>query len=195
MKIFFSTRELIHSEPGPNTPSFSRAFIIISLSTFYGMTFSYSEAANQIADAWGEALTNMMRNKDCEALVALCEPVVQVTLPTSEPGTTATFSIGAGEAASISWQEFAELSGSSLEEQDFASVEAACTGILGNRMILETARINSKDEIYMNAFAVLTLSPEGKVASFESFADSVAPAVIDVALAKDNADAVVESTI
>jgi hypothetical protein len=148
----------------------------------------YVEAANKIADAWGPAITKMGKDKDVESLKALCEATVELVLQTSD-GSTAAFTIGDG--ASVEWQDFAGLSGKDLEAEDYKETEAASMGILGNRMILETGRINQKEELYMNAVSIITISANGKVAKLESFADSLVPSVLDAAMAAEAADVVV----
>lgn len=150
------------------------------------MTF-FTDAANKIADYWGPAVTKIIKDKDMAPLVSLCAPSVAVVLQTST-GDEATFTIG-GEGA-IDWAEFADLTSKDMEEQDYKQTESASMGILGNRMILEAGRINSKDELYMNTCMVLTLDKSGKITKLEAFADSVAPSVLDAALAAEAADSV-----
>jgi hypothetical protein len=150
------------------------------------MTF-FIDAANKIADSWGPAVTKIIKDKDMEPLLSLCAPSVAVVLQTST-GDEASFTIG-GEGA-IDWSEFADLTSKDMEKEDYKQTESASMGVLGNRMILEVGRINSKDELYMNACMVLTLDKSGKITTLEAFADSVAPSVLDAALAAEAADSV-----
>ena len=48
-------------------------------------------------------------------------------------------------------------------------------------MILESARIDKQDEIYVNVVSLLTLNTDGKVVRFEAFADSASPSLFDAA--------------
>jgi hypothetical protein len=137
------------------------------------MTF-FIDAANKIGDSWGPAVTKIVKDKDMDPLLSLCALSVTVVLQTSN-GDEATFTVG-GEGA-IDWYEFADLTSKDTQEGDYKKTESASMGVLGNRMILEVGRINSKAELYMNACMVLTLDESGKITKLEAFADSVAPKV------------------
>lgn len=136
------------------------------------------KAANHIADNWGKALTKLTKEKDVEPLKALCEPIVELVLATTSDDGTAVFTIG-DEGAHVSWEECRDLVTQDAGD-DYKETDSASMGMLGNRMILETARIDNKDEIYMNACAIVTMSTStGKVAKLEVFTDSISPSLLD----------------
>ena len=120
------------------------------------------------------------------AIKELCTPIVVLVLPTSDGG-EATVTIGDDEeeATTFSWTELQELTTQDLGAADYVKSESASLGVLGDRMILEVGRFNSKDEMYMNVVSLLTLSSTGKVVKMESFADSLAPSLLDAALLKE----------
>ena len=136
------------------------------------------KAANHIADNWGKALTKLTKEKDVEPLKALCEPIVKLVLATTSDDGTAVFTIG-DQGAHVSWEECRDLVTRDAGD-DYKETDSASMGMLGNRLILETARIDHKDEIYMNACAVVTMSTStGKVAKLEVFTDSISPSLLD----------------
>jgi hypothetical protein len=153
---------------------------------------TYAEAAGKIADEWGPAITKVFKQNDASALKALCEPVVEVVVQgnsgsdgSDAGGGTASFTCGDG--GSVSWEDFVELAVKDLSDQDYAYTESASLGILGNRMVLETARINQSEEMYTNNCSVLTLSKNGKVSVMESFADLAATSFVVAGLAAEAA--------
>jgi hypothetical protein len=60
-----------------------------------------------------------------------------------------------------------------LEVQQYDETTTNCLGVLGNRMILESGRINKSGELYLTATSVVEFNDEGKVVGFESFNEIV----------------------
>lgn len=130
------------------------------------------KVAADIADKWGPALTKSIKERDIsdfKALFASDEPVF-VVLQNAE-GNEAEFTIGDIDEASLTWDEYHELSIKDLTAQQYAKTEAQCLGVLGDRMILESDRFNTDGDVYMEAFSLLTLNEEGKIVAFEAFSD------------------------
>ena len=49
--------------------------------------------------------------------------------------------------------------------------DSECVGLLGDRMIMHTGRVNKAEEIYTEAYFLLTLTGEGKISMIEAFND------------------------
>ena len=132
------------------------------------MVVSANKVATEVADKWGPALTKAVMENDVTDFKNLFskEPVL-VVLQNAE-GTEADFTIG-DEGATMTWEEFQELTMADLKEQKFAKTESQCLGVLGDRLILETARFNQSGEVYSEAYALLTFNEDGKITAFDAF--------------------------
>lgn len=71
----------------------------------------------------------------------------------------------------MTFEEFQEVSKRDLLEQEYLRTESECLGILGDRMILEAARVNKAGEIYMETFSLVTCNKDGKIIMLEAFSD------------------------
>jgi len=134
----------------------------------------------QVAASWGPALTKAVVGgdiSDFKSLFVESEPVT-VVLQTAE-GEEAVCSVGSDpEECLMTWEDFVELSSKDLAEQDYTKTEAQCLGVLGDRMIMETGRFNSKGEVYLEAYALVTLNGDGKIIMMEAFTDVQAPTLL-----------------
>lgn len=72
----------------------------------------------------------------------------------------------------MNWQEFQETTKIDLETQNYLKTESECLGVLGDRMIMETGRINQAGEVYQESFALVTVNSGGKIIMLESFSDA-----------------------
>lgn len=102
------------------------------------------------------------------------EPL-SVVLQNAE-GSVLHFTLGDQEEATMSWQEFQETVTADLKAQNYQKTESECLGVLSDRMIMETGRINQANEVYQESFALIPLNKEGKIAMLkitmlESFSD------------------------
>ena len=132
---------------------------------------STKEKGEEIANAWGPALTKAMLEGDMTPFKELCvkgEPVDMVLQ--GSDGVEIETSIG-DSGADLTWEKFQELCSKDLEAQNFQKIEAQCLGVLGDRMILETGRFNKAGEVYMESYAIVTINSDGKVVMFEAFVD------------------------
>lgn len=141
-----------------------------------------SPLANQfqeIAAAYGPAVTKAMKEGDVSDLKNLCveHAPVEVAMQNAQ-GQEIIFTIfdgeltGDSEAANLTWAQFQSSLSVDLQQQDYDRTISECGGVLADRMILNAARINSKDEMYAEANYVVTLDAEsGKIAILEAFAD------------------------
>lgn len=136
--------------------------------------------ASEVADQWGPALTKAIIDGDLSSFKSLfvsSEPVA-VVLQNAE-GSEAEFTIGdEGQDATMTWQEFHELTRKDMEAQNYLKSESQCLGILGDRMILEIGRFNKDGEIYAESYSLLTLNADGKIAAVETFTDPQAESVM-----------------
>ena len=147
------------------------------------MTFA-KDKGEEIAAAWGPALTKGMNEGDMTAFKALFidkEPIY--TVLQDSVGNESETSIG--EGGEMSWETFQELSSKDLAEQNFAKIESQCLGVLGDRMILETGRFNKAGEVYLEAYSILTVNAEGKVTVVEAFADPQLSSLTEQAAKKE----------
>ena len=88
-----------------------------------------------------------------------------------EEGGEVHFTVGTQEDATISWAELIDMSSKDLKEQDYLKSESECLGVLGDRMMMETGRLNKAGEVYLEAFSLLTLDEEGLITMVEAFSD------------------------
>jgi len=94
------------------------------------------------------------------------------------------FTIGDQEDATMTWEEFQQTSTKDMAAQDYLSTTAECLGVLGDRFILETGRLNKAGEIYQEMFNLVTLNEEGKIIMLESFSDANAATLVGAASAE-----------
>ena len=104
------------------------------------------------------------------------EPV-SVILQNSE-GAEVHFTVGDVEDATMTWQEFRDTSTQDLAAQNYLKTESECLGVLGDRMILETGRVNKDGEVYQEVFSLVTLNANGKITMLEAFSDINAAALL-----------------
>lgn len=145
--------------------------------------------AIHIAENWGKFMTEAATTGSMDNLKSLFhEREVYVVLQGAD-GQEAEFMIGTDpEICIMTWEDFKEHAFKDLESQDYKASQSAFLGLLGNRMILETVRLNSKDECYMAATSLIEFDDEGKVIGFEAFSDVNAAALMGAASdAKDKA--------
>lgn len=143
-----------------------------------------NKKATDIADKWGPALTKAYTDSDLAAFKSLfvSEPVA-VVLQNAEGG-EAEFTIGEGEDASLTWEQFHELSTKDLKKQNFLKSESQCLGVLGDRLIMEVARFNKDGEVYSEAYSLVTFNDDGKVVAFEAFTNPQAESIMEAASSK-----------
>jgi hypothetical protein len=169
--------------PETHQLNISRIVDILPYSIIPIMSSAFIDSANKLADAWGPAITKLSKEEDASALKALCADVVEIILPTYQEAISVT--VGDEEegdnASTFTWNELLGLLNKDIGVHDYQRTESACLGVLGNRMILEAGRINSKDEMYMNVVSLITMNDDGKLIRFEAFADSASPALFDAA--------------
>jgi hypothetical protein len=94
------------------------------------------------------------------------------------------FTIGTQEDADMSWQEFHKTTTKDLKSQDFLKTESECLGVLGDRMMMQTGRLNKAGEVYMEAFLLLTLNDAGKITMLEAFSNVNASSLVSAAMEK-----------
>ena len=56
-----------------------------------------------------------------------------------------------------------------MEAQKYDCTTSNCLGVLGNRMILETGRMNTDGELYMMASSLVEFREDGKIIGLEAF--------------------------
>ena len=78
----------------------------------------------------------------------------------------------------MTWQEFRDTSTQDLAAQNYLKTESECLGVLGDRMILETGRVNKDGEVYQEVFSLVTLNAKGKITMLEAFSDINAAALL-----------------
>jgi hypothetical protein len=126
--------------------------------------------AGEVASNYGPFLTKAMKGEGTELLESLFASPVTVVLQDSQ-GEEVLFTIGSDDNASMTWKEFQEATSMDLKLQDYAKTESECLGVLGNRLIMEVARINTAGEAYLVAYNLVELNEDGKIVEFESFTD------------------------
>lgn len=134
------------------------------------MSSDYAKFAAAIAENYGPYLTKAMKGDGIEELKSMFSSPVHVVLQNSE-GDEMVFTIGDEDNASMTWLEFQQVSSQDLSQQDYLQTESECLGVLGNRLILEIARLNQAGEAYLAAYALVEFNDEGKITDFESFSD------------------------
>mmetsp|Transcript_28182 Transcript_28182/g.77441 ORF Transcript_28182/g.77441 Transcript_28182/m.77441 type:complete len:86 (-) Transcript_28182:74-331(-) len=81
----------------------------------------------------------------------------------------------------MTWDDFLQVAQKDLAEQDYAKTVSECCGILGDRMIMTSGRINQQDECTHEAFFILTLNEEGLIVTMEAFSNIHAPGLLSKA--------------
>mmetsp|Transcript_38839 Transcript_38839/g.57755 ORF Transcript_38839/g.57755 Transcript_38839/m.57755 type:complete len:152 (-) Transcript_38839:82-537(-) len=131
--------------------------------------------ADSIAEKWGPAVTKLAKGEGMDDFKALCAPgIIPWVIPKGE--STAVLTVGDEPSTpevpvTMTWSLFQESVQKDMVSANYAHSEAACMGVLGNRIILEIGRYNKDDELYMNAVSVLTVNPDGLIEKVESFGD------------------------
>lgn len=153
-----------------------------------------SQFAADIAAKWATYMTEAAKGGSLEPFKSLFAETVYVILQSSE-GTEVEFSIGTdSDLATMTWEDFASTAFQNLEEQKYDKTISECLGVLGNRMILETGRLNTDGELYLTATSLVEFNSDGKVIGFESFnpIDDAAKAVAEVVEATIDSSAATE---
>ena len=138
--------------------------------------------AQNISKHWGKYMTEAATTGTMDNLKSLFhEREVYVVLQ-GQDGKVAEFMIGVNpETCVMSWEDFQEHAFADLKSQDYKLTQSSMLGLLGNRMILETGRINSKDECYMVATSVIEFDDDGKIIGFEAFSDIGVDSLVEAA--------------
>jgi hypothetical protein len=134
------------------------------------MTAIYTKYASDICAKYGPYLTSAMKGESVDDLESLFASPVTVVLQDSN-GEEVLFTIGTDENASMTWKEFQQASQQELVQQDYQNTESECLGVLGNRALMEVARINTAGETYLVAYILVTFDETGKIVEFESFSN------------------------
>lgn len=134
------------------------------------MTTENAKYAADIAEKYGPYLTKAMKGDGIEDLQSLFDSPVHVVLQSSD-GDEVVFTIGDEDNASMTWDEFQKASAVDVKKDDYQKTESECLGVLGRRLILEVARINTAGEAYLVAYNLVEFNEKGKIIEFESFSD------------------------
>jgi hypothetical protein len=126
------------------------------------------EIAVEIATAYAESITSAAKGGPLDPLKGMFGDVCYVVLQSAD-GQEVEFTLGDSSDCTMSWDQFTDVAFKDLEEQRYDCTTASCLGVLGNRMIMETARLNKDGEMYTTATSLLEFNDEGKVIGFESF--------------------------
>jgi uncharacterized protein YuzE len=128
-----------------------------------------SEMAADIAVAYAKNMTTAANGGSLEPLKAMFGDVCYIGLQNAE-GQEVEFTLGENkDDCTMTWDEFTEAAFADLEAQNYDCTTSNCLGVLGNRMILETGRLNKEGSLYMTATSLVEFNEEGKVIGFESF--------------------------
>ena len=114
-------------------------------------------------------LSNVVLYLSPHSLFVTDEPLSAIVQNTE--GAEVRFTIGKQEGATMTWQEFHDTLSQDLAAQNYIKTESECMGVLGDRMILKTGRVNKEGELYHEVFSLLTLNEEGKITMLEAFSD------------------------
>mmetsp|Transcript_43440 Transcript_43440/g.105283 ORF Transcript_43440/g.105283 Transcript_43440/m.105283 type:complete len:151 (+) Transcript_43440:99-551(+) len=139
------------------------------------------EYAKKIATEWAEKMTSAGKGGPIEPLKALFSPVVYVVLQSSDGGEVE-FTLGDEGETTMTWDQFAESAFKDLEAQQYEETTSNCLGVLGNRLILETGRINKSGELYLTATSIVEFNDDGLIVGFESF-NEVSDSTVEAASA------------
>mmetsp|Transcript_7453 Transcript_7453/g.9686 ORF Transcript_7453/g.9686 Transcript_7453/m.9686 type:complete len:152 (+) Transcript_7453:135-590(+) len=127
----------------------------------------------EISDAYGPALTKALLEDDLTDFkgIFLSDEPLSVVLQSVE-GEEIHFTVGDNVELepTMSWEEFHVTASKDVKTQDYVKTISESCGVLGDRMIMQTARINKADEMYSEAFFVVTLDEtSGKISMMEAF--------------------------
>jgi uncharacterized protein YuzE len=128
------------------------------------------EMAVDIATNWAKNMTTAATGGPLDPLKGMFADVCYIVLQNGE-GEEVEFTLGDSADCTMTWDQFTEVAFKDLEAQQYDCTTSNCLGVLGNRMILETGRLNKDGELYMTATSLLEFDDEGKVIGFESFND------------------------
>lgn len=137
---------------------------------YHIMSTIQTKYASEIAEKYGPYLTKAMKGEGIDDLQSLFASSVFVTLQDGK-GDEILFSIGSDDNASMTWTEFQQTTAIDVVSQNYEKTESVCLGVLGNRLIMEVARVNTAGEVYLVAYNLVEFSEEGKIVEFESFSD------------------------
>jgi uncharacterized protein YuzE len=126
------------------------------------------EIAAEIAKSYAKNITSAANGGPLDPFKDMFGDVCFVVLQSSD-GKEVEFTLGDSSDCTMSWDQFTDAAFKDMEEQGYASTTTNCLGVLGNRMILETGRLNKDGELYTTAVSLLEFNDEGKVIGFESF--------------------------
>ena len=127
--------------------------------------------SSEVAEQWGPARTKAFIDGDMTSFKSLFADKPIIVVLQNEEGSEAEFTIGDGDEATLSWQDFHESTSKDLAAQNYLKSESSCLGVLGDRVLLEVCRYNKEGEVYLESYSLLTLDEDGKVSAIESFTD------------------------
>ncbi|KAG7371318.1 hypothetical protein IV203_019888 [Nitzschia inconspicua] len=126
------------------------------------------ELARGIALNWAKNMTIAANGGPLESLKSMFADVCYIVLQNSE-GREVEFTLGDSVDCTMTWDQFTKFAFADLESQNYDCTTSSCLGVLGNKMILETGRLNKDGELYMVATSLLEFDEDGNVMGFESF--------------------------
>jgi uncharacterized protein YuzE len=126
------------------------------------------EISVDIAIAWAKNMTSAANGGPLDPLKDMFSDVCYIVLQSAD-GKEVEFTLGDSSDCTMGWDQFTDAAFKDLEEQRYDCTTSNCLGVLGNRMILETGRLNKDGELYTTAVSLLEFNDEGKVIGFESF--------------------------
>lgn len=144
------------------------------------MAATKKSIAASIGSAYGAEITKAVTSGDISGFRALFVDGPVLVVLQNALGEEAEFTIAddavVGEESdaptvSMTWEDFRLLATKDLEEQDYAKTETQCLGTLGDRMIMESGRFNSKGEISLESYQLISFNSEGKITAVEMFSD------------------------
>ncbi|KAL3928348.1 MAG: hypothetical protein SGARI_005060 [Bacillariaceae sp.] len=143
-----------------------------------------TKVAAQIAVDYAKHLTAAAKGGSLDAFKSLFADSCFVVLQDGE-GQEVEFTLGEGDDCNMTWDQFTEAAFKDLEAQKYDYTTSNCLGVLGQRMILETGRMNTDAELYMMASMLVEFREDGKIVGIESFNSVDIDTALD-AVAKTN---------
>jgi uncharacterized protein YuzE len=138
------------------------------------------EIAARIAVDYAKHLTTAAKGGSLDPFKDLFAETCYVVLQDAE-GQEVEFTLGDGDDCTMTWDQFTDAAFKDLEAQKYDCTTSNCLGVLGNRMIMETGRMNTDGELYLMATSLVEFREDGKVIGIEAFnavdIDSVIEAV------------------
>jgi hypothetical protein len=104
------------------------------------------EFAAEIAKGWAKNMTTAANGGPLDPLKDMFGDVCYIVLQNSD-GKEVEFTLGDGSECTMAWDQFTDAAFRDLETQRYSSTTSNCLGVLGNRMILETGRLNKDGEL------------------------------------------------